>query len=329
MTDKLKAIRKLSNFSFEKEGSAVALVHVDQGGPANNVNTLVFKSKSTESFTNADVEKASKVTVTMNIVDYLTTFFDLWWDDAEILARVMGYDTTPEESQETVDWYDTWINTQVAAVTIMKSLVVDKEQDEINKAVSELSPQDYLTIIKSQEIFEKNFEKVASLKKSSSVIAEGVTAPQGAISPSVDLENNKEVVMTDIISKAAHQTAVQEAIEKAVAPLQAELQKAQELIKQHEVEKAAVVAKSRKEAIKAVEADEAAAEELFKSLEGVSDVAFEGVLKALKKKEDKVEQSDLLKEVGTAGREINEDAPAANRTMEILKAQFSNQAGAK
>jgi hypothetical protein len=327
MTDKIKAIRKLSNFNFEKEGSAVALVHVDQGGPANNVNTLVFKSKSTESFTNADVEKATKVTVTMNIVDYLSTFFDLWWDDAEILARVMGYDTTVDE--ETNDYWDNWINSQVAAVTIMKSLVVDKEQDEIYKSVSELSPQDYLTIIKSQEIFEKNFEKVASLKKSSSVIAEGVTAPQGAISPSVDLENNKEVVMTDIISKAAHQTAVQEAIEKAVAPLQAELQKAQELIKQHEVEKAAVIAKSRKDAIKAVEADEAAAEELFKSLEGVSDVAFEGVLKALKKKEDKVENSDIMKEVGTAGREINQEAPAANRTMEILKAQFQTQAGAK
>lgn len=312
-----KAIRKLSDFDFNYEGAAVALVGPAVGGAANSRTTLL--TKSTLDVTQVEVEKASQVTITLSITEYLRKFFDLYWDDAELLARIFGYDTTPDE----VDYANySWFDDKVAAVSIMKSLVVDKEQDEVNKAVSELSPKDYLTIIKSQEIFEKNFEKVASLKKSSSVVAEGVTAPQGANSPSVDLENNKEVVMTDIISKAAHQTAVQEAIEKAVAPLQAELQKALDIIKQVEKEKAEAVSKSRKEAIAKVEADVVAAEELFKSLETVSDVAFESVIKALKKKEDKVEQSDILKEVGDTGREINQEAPVADRTLEILKAKY-------
>lgn len=39
-----KAKRKLYDMNFEKEGLHMALVSVDQGGPANGVNTLLMKS---------------------------------------------------------------------------------------------------------------------------------------------------------------------------------------------------------------------------------------------------------------------------------------------
>ncbi|MFJ4352736.1 hypothetical protein ACIPZ5_17755 [Pseudomonas sp. NPDC089428] len=40
-----KAKRQLTDITFEHDGAHVALVHVDQGGPANGVPTLITKAK--------------------------------------------------------------------------------------------------------------------------------------------------------------------------------------------------------------------------------------------------------------------------------------------
>lgn len=328
MTEKIKVTRKLSNFNFENEGAAVALVGPAVGGGANSRTTLVYKSKATDEVTTEQVEKASMVTVTLTITEYLRKFFDMWYDDAELLARIMGYDTTVEPTEYVDNWYDNYLDEKVAAVSIMKSLVLDKEQDEINKAVTDLTPSEYLTVLKSQEQFEKNYEKLKpSLKKSSSVVAEGVTAPSGAISPSVEPIEKNEDLMPEHISKSALQSLVDEAVTKAVSSAQVELQKAKDIIATYEQEKQEVVAKSRKTAISTVEADEASAAELFKSLESLPDSAFESVIKALKKKSDALETSDILKEVGGNAKEIHKEsgAPEVNRTLEILKSQLPKE----
>lgn len=44
MEDNREAKRVLSDISFEEEGAHVALVSVEQGGPANLYNTLITKS---------------------------------------------------------------------------------------------------------------------------------------------------------------------------------------------------------------------------------------------------------------------------------------------
>lgn len=331
MTEKIKAKRKLSNINFESEGSAVALVSVDQGGAANGHETLIFKSLNTEKITEQDIEKASKVTVTMSITEYLQKFFHLWYEDAEVLARVFGYDTTPDVPVETDNWYDNYINEKVEAVQIMKSLVIDKSEEETALAVSHLLPKDYLTIIKSQEIFEKNFDKVSKeteVKKSSSK-SEGVTEPEvnvqkGSISPSVENKTNvkEDQMAEEFISKSALAVEIEKAVAKVKDELQVELQKSKDQVAELLAEKQEVVNKARKEKIKAVEADEAAAEELFKSLEKVDEATFEVVVKALQKKEQKVEHSDLLKEAGGNGRDLG-DQPEADRTLEILKSKYA------
>ena len=327
-----KATHTIREFDFDYEGAAVALVGPAVGSGANSRKVLL--TKSANQITTEDITKASQVTVTLPITEYLRRFFDIWYEDAEILARVFGYTTESSESTESYDeWYNEYINEKVAAVSIMKSLVVDKTTEETQALIASLSPKDYLEIIKSQEVFEKNFEitkSKGSNKKSSD--KEGVTVPSGAISPSVDINKqkpNKEDVMSDFISKSAHETALQEAINKALAPVQVELTKAAEIIKQFETEKAQAVAKSRKEAIAAVEADKDAAEELFKSLEKIDQSAFEAVIKALGKKQDKVESSDLLKEVGSEGnseaveKAVGDSTKVGSRTAEILKQQFN------
>lgn len=324
MNKKLKATKRLTNINFETDGSAVALVSKDQGGSANGFNTILMKA--TDKISQEDIEKASMVTVTLPITEYLSRFFNLWYDDAELLARVMGYNVDDPSS----DPYD-YLDEQVAAVSIMKALILDKSEVDINKAVAELSPKDYLTVLKSQELFEKNFDKAnADLKKSSSVKTEGVTGSIDPISPKVDLNENKEDVMSkDFITKSVHESLLEEAINKALAPVQAEIEKQKEVIKQYEQLKVEAISKSRKEAIAAVEADKDSAEALFKSLEAVNDEAFEAVMKALKKKEEKLDQSDLLKELGSQGTQVTTaDAVSEDNTAKILKAQYPKE-GAK
>ena len=150
----------------------------------------------------------------------------------------------------------------------MKSLVLDKELEDIKKAVGELQPKDYLTILKAQEIFEKNFEgvsaKIAALKKSS--VKEGVTVSKETISPSVELKKQEEDSMSEFISKSAHEEAVTKAVEvaiqKALAPVQEELQKAKEQLAEVEKAKKVQVEKARKDAISEVEKDAEKAEAL-------------------------------------------------------------------
>lgn len=54
----LKAKRRLTDISFDHEGAHVALVGKFQGGPANGVDTLLFKSASTEEISEEELEKA-------------------------------------------------------------------------------------------------------------------------------------------------------------------------------------------------------------------------------------------------------------------------------
>jgi chromosome segregation ATPase len=97
----------------------------------------------------------------------------------------------------------------------------------------------------------------------------------------------------------------------AVASLSAELAQAKEELSvvaadRAALETAAKEAKvaARKEAIASVEADAEQADKLYASLETVDDTAFNVVLASMKKKEDKLETSDLFEKKST---DVNEE----------------------
>lgn len=148
------------------------------------------------------------------------------------------------------------------------------------------------------------------------------------------LENNdtKEHLLK-MFAKQEEVITLQEEIQKAVAEaelvLKAQLSEANEklekaLVQVAEFEKAQkeAVEKSRKEAIAAVEKDEAKAEELFKSLEVLPQEAFDVVIKSLKAKEEKLEESDLfVQKSKNADVEVEE----VSGTAAILKAKYQKQ----
>lgn len=307
-----QARKRLSNFNFEGEGSHVALVGKHQGGPANGITTLL--TKATNKITDEQVDKATMVQVEMNIVDFLTTFFDLWYDDAIVLAKIMGLDTEPEEQEEMIDWYEQWINEKVSAVTLMKSLVMDKSEAEVNKAIACLKPEELLLLLETQ----KKFEQALSSQ-------EGVTALKGAKSPSVEKSNNKGKEMSEFVTKAVHEEQVSKAVEEAVAKAvkeqedkfvakQAELDAALEVVKGLEAKEKESVEKGRKALLKDAGHSDEEVDALYKSTEALPTEAFEVVAKALAKEKKVAAESDLFKENGVSGETVTtveEDGVAA------------------
>jgi len=134
-------------------------------------------------------------------------------------------------------------------------------------------------------------------------------------------KQNEELILQEEIVKAVDEA---EAILKAQL-VEKEDQLTKALAKVQEFEKAQVeaVAKARKEAIAAVEKDAEQAEALFKSLEAVSAEAFDVVIKSMKAKEAKLEESDLFVEKGANSEEAADKQQEKVDTMSVLKAKYS------
>lgn len=228
-----KPRRVLKNIDFENDNAHLALVHSMQGGPANGADyKLVLKSKYSEEF----LEKASQITVTMEITEYLQRFFGIYCtSDAELLARSLGFTTAGmdkavvEQQEEMLDaneppeqpdcWesepgdteYEKWINYKLQSIQVMKSLF---EADNIEEAIVNLSEEDYLKVLQDQEIVEKAFvtiEKACKGKGTKPVKKNSTTEitsaednstnvdvekKDGELSPVVK-QNNKEKSMTE------------------------------------------------------------------------------------------------------------------------------------
>ncbi len=122
---------------------------------------------------------------------------------------------------------------------------------------------------------------------------------------------------------------IQKAVEAAEAILKAQLkekdeqlEKALASVAKYEEEKKEAVVKIRKEAIATVEKDADKAEALLKSLETLSQEDFDVVVKSLKEKEEKLEDSDLFVK---KSKNPEVEKPEVNGTAAILKAKYEKQ----
>lgn len=105
-------------------------------------------------------------------------------------------------------------------------------------------------------------------------------------------KHNEEIILQEEIQKAVAE--VETLLKAQVADLTEKLEKAQAKVAEYEQAQKEVVAKARKEAIAEVEKDDVRAEELFKSLEALSEESFATVMKSMKAKDEVVQNSDLF-----------------------------------
>lgn len=353
-TTKRRAKRVLKNIDFENgKDTHIALVHKDQGGPASGADyKLVLKGQN---FSEDFIKKASMVTVEMEITEYLQRFFGLWKEDAEILARSLGFTTAGQEKfaleqaeeqlemQEAPDrpkWdsepgdkdFEAYVVSRVASIDVMKALY---ESENIPETLSKLSEEEYLSFLQDQEMLEKAFKQIE--KNSTAVAVENGATDSGA-EEAEKSEISKGVVPETIVNKGTdvmqeQNTEVQvemiekaqfESVQKALEAQAVELQKALDVIKQFEAEKKEAIQKARFDLLKSAVKNDEKAEVLFKAVGLVEDEnEFQAVVKAIGELVAQVEKSDLFVEKGAEAQ--GTDEVIENPLRKLLEAKFAKQ----
>lgn len=150
------------NKAKQVKSKGIALTHRDQGYSANQRPvSLMMKSELAPELITTDVVKALRqVTVEMSFEEFLRKFFGMWWDDAELLAKALGFETQSEydASQHPDDeWLQAWnaqhqgvLEEKVSAISIAKAA---KEGKELTL------PEEY-SLIKLQGLFEKGVKEL-------------------------------------------------------------------------------------------------------------------------------------------------------------------------
>lgn len=342
-TNKKKVIKDLS---FDHDQGHVALVGPAVGGPANGQDYAITL-KSEQGFSDEVLEKASMVQVTLPIEEFLSKFFGLYYDDAEILARTLGFTTQMQEQEEDefVNYYTDYIESKVESFTVMKSL-----QAGAVDALANLEGEQYLKLLQDQEMLEKAFGAVqvikqsqkAKVKKESGKSAKtdaldnstnaGVENKVGRSKP-VGIDKQKETTMTDSVKthvadveKDMVEKSVLVDLQKAMEDQKVELQKALDLVKQFEQEKKDAITKARKEKLGNVVKNQEQAGALFKAADLLEEADFEAFVKAVAGIQAIADQSELFKSVGADGtvEQVSEDG-----TSDVKKAYAKIKAKTK
>ena len=311
MTDKQKAKRKLFNFDFSKDGARVDLVGVDDGGSANGFSVLVTKGTNhlpDVQVTDDEVIEVQKaleqITVKLSMEEFLRKFFGMWSDDAEMLTKLMGFETEYEaykreqEANGEEEWdYSKYLKDKVSQYQIMKSMNAG--------SVETITKSDYLSILALQEKIEPALESYTQEKEKQM--------------------NELDIAKSAIAAKEAElaeQTEVVKSLNAQVEALQAEVN----LFKsaKETAEQAAFT-----ESLKGLIADEKL-ESVAKALFAQSKVDAEGVativetLKATKQSKDAtVEASGLLTEQSHSA-DVDVEKARNQKLVDALNADAKN-----
>lgn len=264
-----KAKRIIKEFDFESEGASVHLVSKKQGGAANGFKTLIMKSNSTEHL--PDVEeieiqkKLEQIKVTMSMEEFLRKFFNMYYDDAELLTAMLGFQTEYESYMESnqSEPYDhaNYIADKLSGFEVMKSM---HEQNFEN-----VSASDVVSILELQEKIEKQLNE--EMMDKVSIEKSRLTQLEQAES---ELATNLELVKSLEAEKVELQTALDE-IKKAQAD--AELENMQARLK-------GLIAEEK-------------VESMAKSLLALDKESAEDMLEALSVQKKAVEETNLFEEV--------------------------------
>lgn len=313
MTTQKKAKRKLSDIDFSKEDAHVALVHKDQGGPANGHDySLILKSSN--NFSPEFIQKMQQVQVTMELPAFLEKFFGIWGSDADVLARLMGYVEPEDEEEEEDDWWENYIEEKLSAFTIIKSL---HEAKNLPESLAQLTEQDYLDVLNDQVLIEKALKEFdAKSNASANSVEKPVEAPASKVNKS---KKEKQMATPEMVEKEKLT-----AVEKALDDQRVALEKALAQVKQYEDEKKEAIVKSKTEAVKAVVKDEKQAAVVVKAALALEDQAdFDALVEVFKSMNALLEKSGLFQEQGVSAEAGEENKES--KLAQVIKSKYAKQ----
>jgi hypothetical protein len=340
-----KAKRKLSSIDFSRSDSHMALVHKDQGGPASGADyKLVLKANN---FSQEFITRMQQVRVTMELPDFLRKFFNIYYEDSEILARMMGYVPDEKSEDESFD-YEDYISSKLESFEILKAV---NDAESIADVLSGLDETQYLALLNDQSLIEKALKKIdkqpqiTSEKKESEEVAKATESDTSHIvhevsegKTSVITNKSKEKHMTKPVKTETQEVTVEMVEKSAFVDLQKsledqkqELQKALDTIAVFQKEKQELINKSKAAQFTAVIKDEKLHAPIVKAaleLESAEDYdAFLAAITAMQVSADKsketLEKSALFQEQGATVSEDNK--PAESALARVLKAKQAKQ----
>jgi hypothetical protein len=309
-----KAKRKISDITFEHEGAHVALTHKQQGGPANNKDfALVIKARDKEI-----LAKVQQIQVTLELPEFLRKFYFLYWDEAEELARVFGYEPPKEEPFDYQEDYEKWMEDRISAFTIVKSL---KDSTQILTELSKLSDKDFLDLVEFQAKLEPSLIAKSQVAAASTAAPEdtSITEVNKGVSTSVETQNKDDEMPTP--EKEMVEKSALVALQKTLDDTTAELKVALEKVAAFETEKKDAIKQARTMAIKEVTTDKTFEVVSKAALAIESDEDFTAFVSAMSEMKAAVEKSALFDETGASGA-ANEANKGENPLTALLKAKY-------
>ncbi|ALM02465.1 hypothetical protein KP12_130 [Klebsiella phage KP12] len=301
----------------------IALCHESQGYSANMrpVSLLMKSDLAPEQITKDVVKALRQVTVDMSFEEFLRRFFDMWSSDAELLAKLLGFETELENAAaENPDdewlqrWNDDnqeWLESKMESISIAKAANAGEELDLVKQ----------YELIKLQQMFEKGVAEHGVIFDAKDTQETEVI--KDAAKPDVPVQNtieNKETSVSDTVdvTKSQEYLDLVKKLEEANAKnAQAEL-----------IIKAAVEAE-KKNALTKAKGFTFAAEEDHESLaDFIIEKANAPVVALLEKAQARISELEtevetVKKEFGTQENGINQEVVTedlAKSAEDVLKA---------
>ena len=301
-TKTTKAKARLKDLTFDHDNAHLALCSKEQGAANNQENAVIFKSAN---FSKELIEKAQRIQVTMELPDFLEKFFDMWYSDAQVLARLMGY--VPEEEEYE---YTDWIQERVDSFELLKSL---HEAKSLPEEMAKLSEDQISQILDDQEMIVKSLKEF----ESSQGVDNSAETKVEEIEPVGSKTIKKGKKMTQAVETIEKSKYVE--IEKQLQTQKEELQKAKDQLEALNKEKAEALIKSRTNALQDVLKDEASVEVVMKAAGAVDAEKFEALVGVFKKQADLLDKSELFKAKGVT---VETDEVSENLVAKLLKAKY-------
>lgn len=329
----VKAKHQLSNIDFTQDSAHIALVSKEQGHGANGHHyALVMKSSK---FSTEAIQKMQSIQVTLELPEFLRRFFDMYYTESEVLARLMGY--VPAESDDVEYDSESYYTERLSAFTVMKSL---HESGDVLKALAMLDENEYLALLENQAEVEKAFAELDAKKSDTTApVVESENSTNASVEKSVGasgskVTKSKKENMT-LKTKQGDEPTVEmvekstlDSIQKALNDKDVELQKAladvaafkeaqqEQIIKSKTAQVTAVVTDANLQAVIVKAALALELEDDFTAFVG----ALSSMQKTLKDTKDFVEKSTLFEEVGAS---TSTDALQESPVARILKAKLT------
>lgn len=217
---KQKATRLLKNLQFSSDTHNVSLVGPEVGSGANQTKVLLLKQTVKQPEQTIELKKAlEQVSLTLSMEEFLRKFFGLWSDDAEVLTKLLGFETEHEayvkankerkDAEQEYDWeaeHTKWIEQRVSQFTLMKSMnegsvseITKSAFDEIVALQQKLEP----TLIEYIETKEKQMDEIQLAKAA-------LTAKEAELAQQVELVKSLEAKVAELEQAVAVQKAAEE-----------------------------------------------------------------------------------------------------------------------